>query len=257
MTTESGRNAFLQRYFRELADWRERDLRMSSQEQVEERELERFERQSRRLLRWRRVYEASLPTAIMARCPFSGELFEHSFDRFGLDGFWWNHDAPLRPYSEPLPTYFALTGAVSLAKPLERASFLCKPGPGVPYVLPILLENPDIQAVVRELPVGPHRAFAITYFARNHPTGLAPPNEWGTNRAYLTQGESIGWVSQVEDPASFDFQLKPWLETGKLHWIARDDASVNLCSNVESCPYLDLPGERRIQRIENGKVWTE
>jgi hypothetical protein len=110
---------------------------------------------------------------------------------------------------------------------------------------------------VRELPVGRHRAFAVTYFVRNKLPDLAPPNEWGTNRAYLARGDSIGWVSQVEDPAGFDFQLKPWLETGKLQWIARDDASVKLCSDVEPCPYLDLPGERRIQRIENGKVWTK
>lgn len=260
MTTildENQRQAFLQRYFRELADWREHDLRLSEKEEIVEDELERFERQSRRLTRWRRVYEASLPTVPMARCPFGGEVFLHTFDGLGLDGFWWNCDAPLRPYQELLPTFFALTGAVALAEEVEKAPFLCKPGPGVPYVLPALLEHPDIQAVIRELPVGRHRAFAITYFARSFPVGLAVPNEWGTNRAYIASGETLGWTSQVENPEDFDFNLRPWIESGKLHWVALDDPGVHLRSEVEGCPYLDLPGERRIQRVENGKVWTD
>ena len=120
-----------------------------------------------------------------------------------------------------------------------------------------LLEHPDIQAVIRELPVGRHRAFAITYFARSFPVGLAVPNEWGTNRAYIASGESLGWTSRVENPEEFDFNLRHWIESGKLHWIARDDPGVRLRSEVEGCPYLDLPGERRIQRVENGKVWTD
>lgn len=254
---ENQRRAFLQRYFRELEDWRDRDLRLSEQEEVTEKELERFERQSRRLTRWRRVYEVSLSDSLLARCPFSGELFQHTFDGLGLDGFWWNFEAPSRPYRELLPTYFALAGAVALAEEVEKAPFLCKPGPGVPYVLPALLEHTDIEAVIRELPVGRHRAFAITYFARSFPIGLAVPNEWGTNRAYIATGESLGWTSLIENPDDFDFNLRPWIESGKLHWVARDDPGVQLLSEVECCPYLDLPGERRIQRVENGKVWTE
>ena len=66
----------------------------------------------------------------------------------------------------------------------------------------------------------------------------------------------MGWVSSLEDSAEFDFDLKPWLERGKLHWMAAKDAGESLKSGATDCPYLDLSGEQKIQRIENGKVWT-
>lgn len=258
LTLQKGeREAFLQRYFRELEDWRKNDLSLSREEQPSEADLKRFQRQIRRLSRWRQAYEDSLPRLVLGRCPFSRELFYHSFDPFGLDGLWWNFEAPVRPLEELLPSYFALTGAVCLGSSIESAPFLCKPGPGLPYVLPKLLKHPEIEAVIRELTVGPHRAFAVVYFARSFPPGLSPANEWGTDRAYLRTAGSVGWVSSIEQPADFDFDLRPWLEQGKLHWMAAEDPTESLHSGAKDCPYLDLAGERKLQRIEHGKVWTE
>lgn len=251
------RQAFLGRYFRELEDWRDRDLRMIGEVQPSDVDIARFERQSQRLSRWRKAYEDSLPKVIMARCPFTQDLFVHSYDPFGLDGLWWNYDAPARPFEKLPPTYLALTGAVSLQAQVEKAPFLCKPGPAVPYLLPRLLQTSGVQAVVRELSVGPHRAFAVVYFARPLPGDLSPPNEWGTNRAYLDQGSSQGWVSNPEDLEVLDFDLRPWLERGLLYWMVADSSDQTLRNSVADCPYLDLPGERKLQRIENGRVWTE
>jgi hypothetical protein len=40
-------------------------------------------------------------------------------------------------------------------------------------------------------------------------------------------------------------------------WIAPGDASITLHGHVSRCPYLDLPGSRRLKFIRDGKVWED
>lgn len=248
------RQSLLKRYFQELEAWREQDLLESVQTVTDPCQQARLERQERRLMRWRQAYEDLIPRVPLSRCPFSQEVLNHSFDSFGLDGLWWNFEAPVRPHQELPPTFFAFTGAVMLKPPLEVAPFLCKPGPGVPYVVPRLLQYPNLKAVIRELSVGHHRAFAITYFAQPIPQHLPRANSWGTD-FYSTSDR--GWSTVSEQPDELDFDLKPWIERGKLLWIPPHDSTLSLYRQSQDCPYLNLDGTRATQRLEQGQLWTD
>ncbi len=201
-----------------------------------------------------RTYEAGLPQVPFARCPIGGEVQFHSFDPFGLDGPWWNHDAPLRPLMERIPSCLAVTGAVALGGDAGNVPWLCRPGPGAPYVLPHLLAVDGVFATIRQLAVGPHTAWAVCYFGAEVPGGMAMPNAWGTGTYWDASDGAPGWTSTPVDPAEREFTLSPWIARGKLYWIAPGDDTLTLRTEVASCPFVGLPGEQREQRIAFGRL---
>jgi hypothetical protein len=200
-------------------------------------------------------YEAGLAAVPLSRCPFTGELLSYVIDTGGLDGLWWDYEAPARPAGKLPPTFFALDGALTLGEPLETFPHLCRPGPEAPFVVPRLLQRPEISAVVSGLAVGPHIGYAITYFAQPVPMDVPRLNEWGSSEYWVT-GESgtLGWDSVEEDPAAYDYDLEPWIRAGKLLWIAPGDERMMLLSDVRRCPYLGLPGRRYPLFITAGEV---
>ena len=201
-------------------------------------------------------YAAEVPVLPLARCPFSGELMEHSIDHFGLDGLWWNYEADVRPVEQLPATYFALTGAVRLSSPPPEAPFLCKPGPEVPYVVPRLLQQPAVKAVLSSLLIGENRGYAITYFASPMLYDVPRVNTWGTNDyKFRDETGQLRWDSQPDSPRDMDFDLAPWIAQGKLLWVAQGDATLTLRDTAGGCPYLQLEGRRSITRIQEGQVW--
>ena len=207
-----------------------------------------------RLLEVVHLYEEKLPRLPLSRCPLSGELVLHTFDCYGLDGLWWNYEAPVRPLMERFVTCVAVTGAVSLAQEVELFPFLCKPGPGVPYVYPKLLDREGVFGVVYSTPIGQHTGYPILYFAADPVTGIEMPNAWGTNTYWDDSDGNPGWYTTLDAPEEWDFEIQPWIEAGKLFWIATGDHEMTLRKSVADCPYLDLPGVRQLQRIAYGRV---
>lgn len=204
----------------------------------------------------RDAYVATVPLVELSRCPLTGQALVYPVETRGLEGLWWRYEAPVRPVHHPLTSLFALTGAVRLNGPPARAPFLCKPGPEAPFVLPRLLRYPEITAVVSSLGIGTHTGYAVTYFAVAAPGQVPRPNHWGMNRSVFTASNgSAAWDAQPEDPREFDFVLGPWIESGKLLWIAPDDAALTLQRSVGDCPYLGLPGTHDIVRIQEGQRW--
>lgn len=202
-----------------------------------------------------KTYEAGLPDVALSRCPFTGATLTLPFDSMGLDGLWWRYEAPIRGYPGPFRSLMALTGAVHLDRSVEDAPFLVVPGPGLPFVYPRMLKQGTIKGVVYCLSVGRHKAFAVVYFAPSRPLGLVMPNLWATNNYEFTRPDgSTGWYETFDSAKDWDFQLGPWISSGKLLWIAPGDPTMTLQSGLENCPYLDLPGERREQRIYQGNV---
>ncbi len=204
-----------------------------------------------------REYEEELPRLDFARCPFTGWIQRHTYDPFGLDGLWWNLRAPARPLRERIPTCQAITGAVHIEPPVESFPFLAKPGPGAPFIIPRLLEHPPVQAVLSTLACGRHTAFCIAYFAPGEIDGVEWPNDWGTNERWAEGGATAGGWSEAPDfENEWDFHLAPWIQRGKLVWIAPGDGSLALQRSVHDCPYLNLPGARSMQYVEDGRIWT-
>lgn len=209
------------------------------------------------------LYMDGLPLRDLSRCPFTGEKLSMVIDDMGLDGLWWNYDAPKRPENKLPITWYALDGALKLNSDPERAPFLCSPGPDVPFILPRLLEYIQVKAVISTIQIGAHTAYPIFYFADPMLYGEKRVNDWGTAR-YWETGSMIPelwspgeYISLTPDTNEYDFDLEPWIKAGKLLWIAPGDDTLTLHGHVSGCPYLDLQGSRRLKYIRNGIVWED
>lgn len=210
-----------------------------------------------RLVELRRRYEEGLPRIALSRCPWTGLLVRHSFDPFGLDGLWWDYHNPARPLRERVWFCRAITGAVAIEPPVERFPFLAKPGPAAPYVIPRLLGAPQVQATLSSISCGRHRAWCVAYYSLHETPGLDWPSDWGSALRWDEGGEGPGgWCDAAEFEEEWDFELAPWIRSGKLAWIAPGDASMTLRRDLEGCPYLDLPGVRQMQYVQDGEVLT-
>ena len=211
----------------------------------------------RTLAAMRAEYETRVPVLPLSRCPFTGRVVYHSIDPYGIDGLWWSYESPVRPV-ESLPSrYLAFSGAMKIMPPAEYSPFLCKPGPGSPFVLPRILNNEKVKAVISIIPVGNHRGFPVFYFADPVQESMGVTNDWGMSfwQQYDPAG-TPGWKSVLENEADNDFNLKPWIRSGKLLWIAPDDRAMTLRTGLADCPYTGLSGEEKNQRIQYGKIWT-
>ncbi len=208
-----------------------------------------------RLRQVRARYRDWLPRVPVSRCPDTGELVEWPLDNVDFDGWFWEYHNPTRVTPTLPASWRAMTGAVRLAGTVAAAPFLAKPGPEVPYVLPRILDQPDARAVLAQVPIGAHTGWAITYHAPRR-LGVALANTWGANNypVYDDDGTWLGWDEVPEWPADNDYDLHPWVRSGKLLWIAPDDATMTLRQGVDGCPYLDLPGRHEYGIVENGEV---
>jgi hypothetical protein len=182
----------------------------------------------------------------------------HSLDPFGIDGLWWNYEAPVRPVENLPVTFHGITGALSLNGPPDNAPFLCVPGPGAPYVLPAVLSPDHVTAVVSTVPIGSHTGYAILYFADQEQTPAPQPDDWGMDHwERLSRSGTLEWGESAPASRKPDFDLTPWIERKKLLWIRKEDRTLSLQSGTAGCPYLGTGGTHHLQRIRAGRVWQQ
>ncbi len=62
------------------------------------------------------LYLGGLPIKDLSRCPFTGEKLSMAIDDFGLDGPFWNYNAPKRPENNLPQSFFPLTELLSLGQ---------------------------------------------------------------------------------------------------------------------------------------------
>ncbi len=200
-------------------------------------------------------YADRLPRVPMSACPFTGEILKRSFDPYGLDGPWWHKDRVFAVSEPRAPAAFqVLLGALSLRgrTPTEVTQEVL-PGPEVPFVVPELLELPGMLAVVNQVPlVNGDIAYPIAYFseAAIDPRDLHQP--WLCAEFWFEK-EAGGKAWSISS-AVWDFDLAPYLASGKLRWIRPGDPALRVMGarSPESCPYVNLPGERRPQVLVQG-----
>ena len=209
------------------------------------------------------AYLMGLPEVHASRCPFTGEVLTLPMDVEGIDGLWWNNESPKRPEVELPKTYFAMDGAMKLEAPIEVAPFIVAPGPDLPFVIPRLLAFDQVKAVLSTLKIGGHTGYMMVYYADPMLEGEKRVNDWGTDRYWeetdafsgmLTPGQ---WVSVTPSLLDYDFDLAPYIRSGKLLWIEPQDASLQLKSVVRGCPYLELEGSHKLKFIQEGEMWEE
>lgn len=203
-------------------------------------------------------YQDGFAPRAVARCPFTGERASLAVDTFDLDGLWWDWGSPLRSADDLPDTTFAYNGAMRLGTPVAAAPFVARPGPEVPFVVPRVLSHPGLRAVISTLPVGPHTGYPVMYFADPVPLDLRRVNHWGASLYFARTSTGFGQHYVPEGVAEYDWDLAPWIERGKLSWIAPGDEALELRSSVEGCPYLGLEGRREISLVLDGEVhWSE
>jgi hypothetical protein len=200
------------------------------------------------------TYAGGVPHVGLSRCPFTGEVFTHSLDYYGLDGLWWHYEAAARPEEEYLPTFFALDGALALSEPLDNTPLLVATGPEIPFVLPRLLQYTQIKAVLSSFGVGHHQAYFIVYYADPMLWEIDRVNEWGADYYRYVDIEGALQVDAYLDDER-DFDLEAWIRAGQLLWIAPGDAEFQLRGHLTDCPYLNLPGSRNPVYLQNGERW--
>ncbi len=204
------------------------------------------------------AYVAALPRVALARCPFTGAIVRHSLDDRGIDGPWWDYLTPVRPAAEDgLPeTVFAVTGALVVGGEPVVTDHLVKGGPEAPFVVPRLLERLEMRAVISQVRIGDQPGHVVVYFAQPMVHGVTRFNTWGANVYwYRAPDGRWGWDNNYEDAEVIDFDLAPWIEAGKLAWVAPGDADLALRAEAGGCPYLGRPGRRTFVRVQFGEVW--
>jgi hypothetical protein len=201
-------------------------------------------------------YVDAVPILSLSRDPFTDQVFETSLDPYGIDGLWWAYEHEYRPYVAPTDAFFAWTGALRLGGPIPEWSLKAMVGPEAPYVLPRILDHEDVRAVVSQVAVGPHTGYPIVYFARPTPHQLERVDDWGHRVHYVIRPDGSPAAGHAtNDDAENDYDLGPWMNTGKLMWIEPGDDDLMLKTGTAGSPFLDLPGERRRRYIQEGKDW--
>jgi hypothetical protein len=206
-------------------------------------------------------YAERLPFVPLSRCPFCVEPLEYPLDQNGLNGPWWFKDALVK-YASPsgCPHFRVLLGAVDFKQSKAIATGSNRevlPGPGVPFVVPRLLNLvPDMKAVISSFTLPPgFTAYPIAYFSETPVDSEFLHQPWARQAYDMVddQGQVKGWRSAND---SWDFDLQPWIEKGKLLWIIAGDATL-LLRNQPPCPYVNLPGTRAKQKIVRGSLETQ
>ncbi|QDU60486.1 hypothetical protein Pan216_13270 [Planctomycetes bacterium Pan216] len=203
------------------------------------------------------AYRTNVPVLELSRCPFTKEVWAHSLDNIGIDGLWWSLDKPQRPLDEPMGgKYLSFTGAVRHADPIPAFPFLAEPGPEKPFVIPRLFEVDSVKAVVSHVMIGELDAYPIVYFSDQSLPDECRTNDWGIDKFSYTDAAGVyrsGEWFDAED--EYDYVLEPWIDAGRLLWIAPGDTSLTLRTGTAQCPYLKLPGKRAVWRAKEGRVW--
>jgi hypothetical protein len=219
-------------------------------------------------------YRLNVPVLPLSRCPYTNQVVYHSIDHYGLDGLWWNSEAPIRPVEVLPSSFFMLNGALDLGK-IEKTTFVVKPGPEVPYVIPEILSLPQFKAVISKVKIGDHTGYPIFYFIEDWEEAVEPMNNWGTNYwSFLDADMQLGYheygvYAEEQEPDysdeeiiddedeeieyTYDFDLAKWVDDGKLLWVAPDDPAFMLRKGTSGCPYLNLSGSRQFSVLFDGE----
>ena len=200
-------------------------------------------------------YHRILPRVAMSICPFDDLPLVRTFDPHGLDGPWWRPDAsPEEP--QACRHFCVLVGALDLAGyPPRAGGFEVHPGPQAPFVIPRILGLDGVTAVISRLEMDDgYDAYPIAYFAERRPPPQDLTASWvRTDYLYTTQLGEVAWRIP-NDP--WDFELAPWLASGKLRWTEGEGPSMRLVSG-QDWPYARLRGERRPAVLQRDRIWFE
>lgn len=201
------------------------------------------------------TYCNTLSVENISRCPFTGEIVKAAIDTQGFGGMWWDYDQPMRTRIDAPPTFCGYTGGAALKELDEPVEHFCKPGATLPFVITEVLKLPGTKAVLSSLEVGKTQVYVLCHFANSRPPEMPCINDLGTRFSTLVMNNrEVKLEGIMLEQVELDFELAYWIRIGKLLWVAPGDKKCLLRSDLALCPYLNLPGERAIVRVNRGVI---
>ena len=211
------------------------------------------------------AFDAMAPKYLIARCPLCGADYHEPLDTYSLH--WWQRPSNgervfwRSPRTRrcrhfylvhPFIHLHGIVPAVSDTELDTRSTFIAE----APHIIPMIL-TPDTgcQAVLHALPicriendafVPRYTLYMVSYFA--------PPEEHAalTKRIFAFSSTTDDYYSRLIYPFPGKLKpeegrtwwnLKPWVEQGKLSWLAPDTPHLPLQTGpLEAFPYGDIEG---------------
>jgi hypothetical protein len=178
-------------------------------------------------------------------------------DPFGFDGIWWRkRETTAYPPPRGGKHFRMMLGAVDFKDRIPAEAAITRevlPGPGVPFVLPMLFQIDGMQVVMSSMKL-PHgdTAYLMTYYSEKPLHGAFLNQPWGrdTYPIYNLAGEYQGWGYSTWE---WDFDIQPWIDQGRVKWIEPGDDSFTLLDSGP-CPYVGLEGAQYPQIIRDGQI---
>jgi hypothetical protein len=202
-------------------------------------------------------YQSRLPVLKLSRCPFTSDVWSHSIDPYGIDGFWWSYYKPIRLLHEPLGgRCVAFRGAMKPPAEPSTTPFLVSPGPDIPFLIARLMQFPSMTAVISHLRIGELDAYPIVYFTSAELPNDQRSNDWGTDSySFRSPAGHYEHAEYFDAEDEFLYGLEPWIEQKRLQWIEPGDDTMTLRTGTADCPYVNLQGKRAVWRMKSGRLW--
>ncbi len=211
--------------------------------------LDRKRPLSREQSQLRKQYQKGLPILPLSRCPFTGEIWKHTLDIYGLDSPFWEDTHPLRGDEEDQPyggKYAFFTGSIKLNHPEDdfywnRVTFYEKP-----FVIPSLMRGKyPLTPVIMPVDIGEHEGHIIVYFGdfeflhfKIEFDTVNLPGDWGCYTHYSTKASNDYIGYHIEGKRNLvNFNLDPYLEKNRIYWIDKNDKTMTLRQGLNGCPF--------------------
>lgn len=243
------RDWLIERYFAEFDEY----VRLFNADASEKKQDAALELSDSRIIE----YYGRLPRMTLSRCPFTGEPLVRAFDPWGIDGFWWQREK-IRDTDEPAapPHFHLLQGAVSLnGLPPKGGRHEALVGPEVPFVIPRIMSRQGMVAVISSIAMdNGYTAYPVAYYSLTKPEPGCLTQGWREDSYSYVDSDGRG--SWRIDAHPWDFELKGWVQSGRVKWINPDDPLFLVNEGSwEEFPYRDLPGDRQRQTIVEDKLY--
>lgn len=251
----AARDASVAAYRETYARWREAERMMVSDPDAQAA----WRSEDARMKAMEAGFLLTLPVYALARCPYTGQVVSGRVDAFGTGSPWWMDEGTVREEFAGPSTLFAVDGALTLTGVPEASPFTVQPGPERPCVIPEILRRPEIKAVLRGTPIDGGMIWWMVYFAWPPVLNQARVNDFARDcyAIRLDSGTLVRYADTYPVSAC-DFSLEPWIQAGKLLWIAPEDPLPKLHATAKGCPYLALPGQARKQVLQGSwKGWLD
>jgi len=207
------------------------------------------------------------PLVLVSRCPYCAKATWVKVGVFSLlDRFWYHvySDGREEVSEDSLCKHlFCLDGALSLnghrpteaIAPITVTNDTIRMAAEAPFVKPRVLNLPTMVAVMHSFPVADkYTAYPIVYFAERQPPQEEFCIGWARQEYvdHLEGGKPVVFIGRRTDAQ--DYELRKWVEQGKLLWLDPTGDEQLIRGPVEAFPYNDVLGRRNPYTIKGGKV---